>query len=61
MFQNKLKQETTISAVIIRADGTREDLGVISRSEEIVDESRRDAVKKLAEGNPAAVDLSKER
>jgi len=31
IFRRKPKKQATISAVVIRADGTREDLGVISR------------------------------
>lgn len=31
LFRRKPTKEATISAVVIRADGTREDLGVISR------------------------------
>jgi hypothetical protein len=34
MFRVKTKAKGTVSAVVIRADGTREDLGVIASTED---------------------------
>jgi hypothetical protein len=48
-MKTKTKAEATISAVIIRADGTREDLGMISR--ETLNQKMLHKIKEIINGN----------